>query len=270
MTDNLNRQGTQLVVFAVAERLTWCYNDGLTRMDPQGVEILHVADGDTVIVLVAHHFVLYFLPTFQRLLNKHLRRERESLFGLSLQLLLIVAESRAQSAEGIGGTQYNGIAQFCRCLSNLFNGVAGFALDGLDINLVKTLYEKVAVFGIDDSLDRSAENLHAIAFENAILEQFYATVEGCLSTKGEQYAVRTFLGDDTLYEVCTDGLEIYLVGYAFGGLYRCDIRIDKDGLDTFFLQCFQSLRTAVVKFTCLTNLQGTTAEKEDFFDRWKR
>ena len=158
-----------------------------------------------------------------------------------LQLLFIVAESRAQSTECVCSTQDDGITQLCCCLAHLLNGVAGFTLDSLDINLVKTLYKEIAVFGINDSLNRSAENFHAIAFEDAILEQFHATVEGRLSTKGEQYAVRTLLGNDTLYEVCTDGLEIYLVGDAFGGLYRRYIRIYEDGLDAFFLEGFQGL-----------------------------
>ena len=34
-------------------------------MDAERIEVLHVADGDAVVVTVAHHFILDFLPAFQ-------------------------------------------------------------------------------------------------------------------------------------------------------------------------------------------------------------
>ena len=34
-------------------------------MDAQGIEVLHVADGDTVVEAIAHHLVLYLLPALQ-------------------------------------------------------------------------------------------------------------------------------------------------------------------------------------------------------------
>ena len=75
MADDLDGQGTQLVIFAVRERLTRCHHYRLTRMDAQRVEVLHVADRDAVVETVAHHLVLNLLPAFKAFLNQHLWRE---------------------------------------------------------------------------------------------------------------------------------------------------------------------------------------------------
>ena len=75
MAHDLDRQRAQLVVFRVGEGLRWRDDDTLARVDAQWVEILHVAHRDTVVVTVAHHFIFYFLPTFEALFHKDLRRE---------------------------------------------------------------------------------------------------------------------------------------------------------------------------------------------------
>ena len=93
MTDNLDGEGTQLVILAVGERLAWGHHDTFTRMDAERVEVLHVADGDAVVVFIANHLILYFLPTLEALLDEHLRREREGFLGLCQQFLFVVAEA---------------------------------------------------------------------------------------------------------------------------------------------------------------------------------
>ena len=63
MSDDLQSTLAQPVVLIVAQGLRRCNHYGLTCVDTHGVEILHVADSDAVVVLVPHHFVLQFLPT---------------------------------------------------------------------------------------------------------------------------------------------------------------------------------------------------------------
>ena len=110
MADNLDGEGAQLMVLTIGKCLRWRHDDTLARMDAQRVEVLHITNRDTVVVLVAHHLVFYLFPSLQRLLYQHLWREGESLLSLCQQLLLIVAEARAQATKGVGGTQNNGKA----------------------------------------------------------------------------------------------------------------------------------------------------------------
>ncbi len=57
------------VVFGVGQRLRRGDDDAFARMDPHGVEILHVADGDAVVILVADDLVLDLFPALEVFLD---------------------------------------------------------------------------------------------------------------------------------------------------------------------------------------------------------
>ena len=98
MTDDLDGQCTEFMIFGVCQRLRGRDHDRLARMDAKRIEVLHVTYGDTIVITVAHHLVFNLLPAFQTLLHQHLWGERESLLGQFVEFLLIVAEARTQSA----------------------------------------------------------------------------------------------------------------------------------------------------------------------------
>ena len=98
MADNTDRERTEFMIFGVRQRLRGRNNDGLAGMDAQRVEILHVTNGDTVVVPVAHDLIFDLFPSLQGLLYQHLRREREGFLRKGIQLLLVVAEARTQTA----------------------------------------------------------------------------------------------------------------------------------------------------------------------------
>ena len=115
------------------------------------------------------------------------------------------------------------------------------ALDSVDTNLIETLHEEFAVFGVDDSLNRRTEHLHVVFLQYTTLIELNTTVQGSLSAEAEQDAIRTFLLDDLLDEKWSDRQEIHTVGNAFRSLHCGDIRVDENALDAFFLQCLESL-----------------------------
>ena len=199
------------MVLAIRERLTWCDDDTLARMDAQRVEVLHVAYGDAVVETVAHHLIFYLLPALQRFLHQHLRRERERFFGLCQQLLVVVAEAAAETAEGVGGTQYNRKAQLvCRPL-HFLDRRARNALDGLHANLVEPFHKQVAVFRIDDGLHGRTQHLDTVFRQHTLLIEFYAAVQGCLSTERQENTIGTLFLDDALHELRRHRLEIHRV-----------------------------------------------------------
>ena len=110
MTHNLDGFLAEEMVFVVGEGLAGGHHDALAGVDAQRVEILHVADGDAVVIAVAHHLVLNLLPAAQGLLDQHLRGEGEGLAGDGLELLLVFAESGAQAAQRVGGAQDDRVA----------------------------------------------------------------------------------------------------------------------------------------------------------------
>ena len=169
MTYYLDGDGTQLMVFAIAECLTGGNYNRFTSMYAERIEVLHVADSDAVVVFVAHHLILYLLPSLERLFDKHLWRERECFFCLLEQLLFIIAEARPKSSEGVCCTQDNRIAEVISSLLHLFDSVACLTLYRLDIYLIETFYEQVTVLCVDDGLNRSSHHLHIILAEHTPL-----------------------------------------------------------------------------------------------------
>ncbi len=242
MADDPYCQFAQLVIVGIAQCLRRSNDDRLAGVYAQRVEVLHVADGDAVVVLVAHDLILNLLPSAQGLLHQHLRRERESLLEQHVQLCLVVGKAGTQSAKSIGGTHNDGIAQVARSLAGILCVLAGFALYGLYVYLIQTLHEELAVFGVDDGLYRSAEHLHVVFLKNLVAIQLHTAVQRRLSTEGQQYAVRTFLLDDLLHEIRCHRQEIYLVCHALAGLHRSDVGVYEDRIDALFTQCLQSLR----------------------------
>ena len=254
------------MILRIGERLRGSHHDALAGMDAQRVEVLHVTDGDAVVIAVAHHLVFYLLPSFQRLLHKHLRREGEGLFAQHIQLGLVIAEAAAQATQRVGGTHDDGIAQFGSRLPGLAYVLASLALDGLHIDFVQALHKQLAVFGIDDGLYGSAQHADTVSFQHTALIQLHAAVECRLPAKREQDAVGTLLLDDFLYEVGLDWQEIHFVGHALRGLHGSDIGVDEHRLDALFPQCLQSLRPRVVELAGLAYFQCTAAQQQHFLD----
>ena len=67
------------MVFVIRQRLRGSDDDTLTRVDTERVEVLHITDGDTVVVAVTDDFVLDFLPALEALLHEDLRGEGKGL-----------------------------------------------------------------------------------------------------------------------------------------------------------------------------------------------
>ena len=66
-------------------------------MDTERVEVLHITDGDTVVVAVTYDLVLDFLPAFEALLYEDLRGEGEGLATKFVKLSFVVAEAATQA-----------------------------------------------------------------------------------------------------------------------------------------------------------------------------
>ncbi|KAH8720481.1 hypothetical protein HC256_000873 [Beauveria bassiana] len=146
VADNLDGGGAEHVVLFVAQRLAGGDDDGVAGVDSKRVKIFHVADGDTVVVGVADDFVLDLLPAFERLFNEDLRREGEGAGGHVAQLLLVVGEAGAETAEGVGGADNDGVANLVGSVESLVDGADGNGLCNGNIDLLEGLGEEVAIF----------------------------------------------------------------------------------------------------------------------------
>ena len=136
MAYDTNSQRTEFMIFGVGKCLRRSNDDRLAGMNAQRVEILHIADRDTVVISVAHHFVFYLFPALERFLYQYLRRERECFLHHRIQFLLVIAKTGTESSQSIGSTDDNRITEFRSCTTSLFNGLASFGFDRFHIYLV--------------------------------------------------------------------------------------------------------------------------------------
>ena len=144
----------------------------------------------------------------------------------------------------------------------MFNGLACLTLYCLDVYLVEFLHEELAVLSVHNCLNRRSEYAHTVFLKYSATVEFHAAIECCLSSKSQQYAVRTFLLNYFLHEIWLYGEEIDLIGNAFRCLHCGDVRIDKYCLNTLLTQGFQCLRSGVVELSCLSYLQCSRTEEQ--------
>ena len=148
------------------------------------------------------------------------------------------------------------------CLQRIFHILYGVAYGRLQTDLVEFLHKTVAVFSIHDSLNAGTQHLNTILLERTVQIEFCTTVQGCLSAKSQEDAIRTFLLDDFRDEMRINRLEIHLVGNTFRGLDGGNVWVDQHALDALFAQGFQCLRARVVELTSLTDFQCARTEYE--------
>ena len=134
------------------------------------------------------------------------------------------------------------------------------ASDSLNVNLIELLNKEFAVFGCNDGLHRSTQYLHVVAIQNTLPIESHSAVERSLSSKGKQDAIRAFFGDYFLYKKRCHREEINLIRNTLTCLHSGNIWIDKDGLNAFFSNSFESLGTGIIKFPCFSYLKSTRAE----------
>ena len=99
LADDPERGVAHELVFLVGQRLRGRHGDRVARVHAHRVEVLDRADDHDVVRHVAHHFQLEFLPTLDRLFDKHLMVGRHIEAPLDLAAVLRgVARDRTAGA----------------------------------------------------------------------------------------------------------------------------------------------------------------------------
>ena len=125
LIDNIKSRGTQHLIFLVRQSLGRRYNDTVSCMDAYGINILHVADSDTVPCTVAHHFIFDLLPSCNAPLHQNLAHSGKSqtVFQNAFQLFLIVCNTAAASAQRISRPEHYRISNDIRKGDAVLNGL---------------------------------------------------------------------------------------------------------------------------------------------------
>ena len=102
LPDDGDRRIAHLLVFPIGQGLDRGDGDAVAGVDAHGVDIFDGADDDHVVVVVAHHLQLIFLPAEQAALQHDLGGHRQVEPGGAeiFQFLAIVGDPAAGAAEG--------------------------------------------------------------------------------------------------------------------------------------------------------------------------
>ena len=264
MADDVHSGRSEHVVVGIGESLRRRNDDGVSRVDTKGIEVLHVTDCDTVISAVSDDFIFDLLPALHTALNEDLGAGSESLVAEVEQLRFIVCETTSEPTKSVGSSDNDREANVLDNTHSLFYVVGRRRLGTLFANRLHAPGKELSILCSDDSINGSTENLDAKALE--FILELDTNLEGGLTTEGYVDTVRSLLLDDLADEVCVDRQEVNLVGKALGSLDGSDVGIDQNGVDSLFLQSLDRLTARVIELSSLSNAQTSTAQNEHLLD----
>src|SRR5262245_17471031 len=211
MPYHLYRDGSQHVVFGIAQRLTRSHDDTLTSVNTHRVQVFHVANRYTVVVPVANNLVLNFFPSCQVFLDQNLRAVCQGFLCTFTHCRLIRAKAGAESSQSVGHAKHHRIADFAGYANCLVNGIGGSASRHFYGDFRQLLNEQLSILGRSYSLNRRAQHLDPVALQHALFFQSETAVERRLSAESKQNAVGPFLLNYLLNEDRIDRQEIDLI-----------------------------------------------------------
>ena len=267
-TDDFERTVAQHLEFAVGERLARCHHDRIARMDTYRIDVLHATDRDGRIVGVTHHLVFDLLIPLDALFDEHLmhRREDQRVAHQLLQLLAVVGEAAARTAQREGRTQHHRIADPLGGGDALLHVVGDMRRQHRFAQPLAQLLEQLAVFGLLDALERRTQNLDLALLQHALLGQLHGQIQARLAAQPRHDGIGTLVTDDLGHVFERQRLHIDLVGDMRVGHDRRRIGIHQDHLVPLLFQREAGLRPRIVELGGLTDHDRPRADHHYFLD----
>ena len=140
-------------------------------MHAHGINVLDEADGDEVVVGIAHDFELKFFPAQHAFFDQDLPNKAggDAARADGAQLFHIIDDASAGATHGVRRADHHGIAKVDRNLFGIFNAVNRSAFRHFDAELVHRLLEFDAVFAALDGIEFHPDHLDAVFFKNPVL-----------------------------------------------------------------------------------------------------
>jgi hypothetical protein len=247
VTDDLDGSSTEHVVLLVRQGLTRGNDDTVTGVNSERVEVLHVANSDTVVVSVTDDLVLNLLPALEGLLNKNLGREGQRTRGQVTELLGVGSKARTQTTKGIGRPDDDGVTNLLGGLEGILDSLDGSRLSNGDVDLVQGLGEEITVLTGLQSLDASTKDLDTVALEGTHAVHLHTQVQSGLTTEGKEDTIGTLALNDVSDVFGSNGEVVDFVGELVVGLDGRDVGVDQDRVDAGFFESLQSLGAYITR-----------------------
>ncbi|KAF3384345.1 hypothetical protein F1880_003105 [Penicillium rolfsii] len=264
VANDIDSRRPQHVVILIRESLGRSNDNRVTSVDTEGIEVLHVADSDAVVLGVTDNLVLNLLPTLHTALNQNLGADGQSLGAELLQLLHVVGESTAKTTQGVGSTNNDWEANVLNDAERFLESRSRGRLGTLLIDRVHAASEKLTVLSGDDGINGGTQDLDTKAFK--LILELNTDLKGGLTTEGDVNGIRTLVFDNLANKVGVHRKEVDLISQTLGGLNSGNVGVDQDGVDAFLLQRLDGLTTGVIELSSLADAQTTTAQNQNLLD----
>ncbi len=264
--DGLDAGVPQPLLVLVAEGLGRSDDDRFPGMDAHGVEVLHAADDDAVVIAIAHDLILELLPSQHALLYQHLMDARvgETAAGDGLQLRLVVGDASARPSQGVRRSDQHGVRPDVpgRPLG-LLHRMHGPALRYRLPDAYHHLPEQLPVLRQRDGIRLSAQQLDPQAVQGPVLRQLRAYVERGLAAHPGEDAVDLLLLRYPSHHRCGERLDVHDVGRLHVGLYGGRVGVHEHRSIAFLAQRAARLGAGEVELRRLPDDDRTGAYDHD-------
>ena len=175
------------------------------------------------------------------------------------QLVFVVDDFHSSSAQYIGGTYYQRVADFFRQTNTIFNATSGAVRWLFQAQLVDHLLEALSIFCFVDRIRTGTNNRHAGCLQGT------SQLQWGLSTILDNHPFRLLDVTDFKHILQGDRLKEQPIGSIIIRGHGFRITVDHDGLVTVFSHRQCCVHTAIIKLDTLTNTVRTTTQHHDIF-----
>ena len=259
LAHDAERRAAQQLVLFIGQRQRRRHDDGIAGVHAYGIEVLHGADGDTVVVAVAHHFELDLFPAGDAAFHEDLSHGRN--FQAAARELRhlrgVVSDASAGAAQREGGADDDGVTDFGAEVHGFVHASRNRRGDHGFADFLQHVLEKLAVLGAFDRVQRRPQQSDALRFKPAVPGQLHGQGQPVLAADGGEQSVGAFLLDQTLQDLYRQRFDVDLVGDVAVGHDRGGVRIHENHLVALFLECEAGLRARIVELGGLSDHDRT-------------
>ena len=141
--------------------------------------------------------------------------------------------------------------------------MGGPGAGGLKSDLAHDFLESLAVFRLVDRFGRGADQLHAVAAQNAVVRQVHRAVERGLAAHRREDRIGALLFDDARHRLPGDRFNVGRIRRLRIGHDRRRVGVDENRAVALFAQHPAGLHARVVEFARLTDDDRAGADDEN-------
>ena len=246
------------------------HRDRIAGVHAHRIDVLDRADDDAVVVLVAHHLHLEFLPAEHRFFDQHFRGRRgvDAALDDVDELGLVVGDAAAGAAERERGPDDGGEPDILERLKRLDQRLDLMRARCRQPDLLHRLAEQLAILGLVDGVGGGPDHGDVELVECAHLTQRQRSIERGLPAHGRQKREASgkdvpLLLDDLGHDLRRDRFDIGRIRQVRIGHDRRRIGIDEDDAIALLPERLAGLRAGIVELAGLADHDWPGADDQD-------